>query len=201
MPITGQLIHEDTSQPRCWWCGDDPLYIAYHDREWGIPLADDQRLFEKLSLEGFQAGLSWLTILRKRENFREAFDLFELEKVARYSSRKVTQLLQNAGIVRHRGKIESVINNAQRAIELIESEGGLGRYLWQFEPREPDETLRSMCSESKQLSRALKKRGWTFVGPTTLYSLMQSAGMVNDHVLGCHRTAKIDIVRGRFRRP
>ncbi len=179
---------------RCAWCAADPIYVTYHDTEWGFPVHDDRRLFEKLSLEGFQAGLSWLTILRKRENFRAAFDAFDLEKVARYTPRKVERLLGNAGIVRHRGKIESTINNARRCAELIDAEGSLDRYVWRFEPdprTRPKKitwnALMQMATtpESTALSKDLKKRGWTFVGPTTCYAFMQAMGLVNDHLDGC----------------
>jgi len=179
---------------RCWWCGTDPLYVGYHDREWGKPVKDDTRLFEKVCLEGFQAGLSWLTILRKRENFRKAFASFEIDRVARYTSRDVTRLLADEGIIRHRGKIESTINNAQRAIALREECGSLSTYFWRWEP-EPSsrprritrETLMGMTTtpESVALSKDLRRRGWTFVGPTTIYAFMQAMGLVNDHVDDC----------------
>jgi DNA-3-methyladenine glycosylase I len=179
---------------RCWWCGTDPLYVDYHDREWGRPVKDDTRLFEKVCLEGFQAGLSWITILRKRENFRRAFATFDIDRVARYTARDVTRLLRDDGIVRHRGKIESTINNARRAIELREECGSLSNYFWQWEPdalsrpnRITRETLMGMATtpESVALSRDLRRRGWTFVGPTTIYAFMQAMGLVNDHVEDC----------------
>jgi DNA-3-methyladenine glycosylase I len=179
---------------RCWWCGSDPLYVEYHDTEWGKPVTDDRRLFEKVCLEGFQAGLSWLTILRKRENFRRAFTNFDVDRVARYTARDVTRLLGDAGIVRHRGKIESTINNAQRAIELREECGSLSNYFWRWEPdpesrprRITREALKAMATspESTALSKDLRKRGWTFVGPTTIYAFMQAMGLVNDHVEDC----------------
>ena len=179
---------------RCSWCQAGPDYVAYHDTEWGFPVRDDRRLFEKLSLEGFQSGLSWLTILRKRENFRRAFENFDVERVARFGTRDVDRLLGDAGIVRHRGKIESVINNAQRYIELVETEGSLAEFVWRFEP-EPHvrparmtwDALRAMPStpESTALSKELKARGWSFVGPTTAYAFMQAMGLVNDHLHGC----------------
>lgn len=159
---------------RCAWCGDDPLYQRYHDEEWGTPVDDDTRLFEKLCLEGFQSGLSWLTILRKRENFRRAFRGFDFTKVARFGARDVARLLKDAGIVRHRGKIESAINNAKRAIELRREFGSLAKYLHPW-------------TDATALARDLKKRGWTFVGPTTVHAFMQSTGMVNDHAKGCWR--------------
>jgi len=179
---------------RCWWCGTDPLYIEYHDREWGRPVTDDRRLFEKVCLEGFQAGLSWLTILRKRENFRRAFAGFDFDRVARYTSRDVTRLLENPGIIRHRGKIESTINNARRAIELRDEFGSLAKYFWKWEPDPASrprvitrETLMGMATtpESVALSRDLRRRAWTFVGPTTIYAFMQAMGLVNDHVDDC----------------
>jgi len=157
---------------RCWWAYGDPIYIDYHDKEWGIPVRDDRRLFEKICLEGFQSGLSWLTILRKRENFRRAFAGFDFKKIARFGKRDVARLLKDAGIVRHRGKIESTINNAKRALELQREHGTLANYLWKW-------------SDPKELARDLKKRGWTFVGPTTVLSFMQAMGIVNDHVDGC----------------
>ena len=179
---------------RCWWCGTDPLYVRYHDEEWGRPVKDDDRLFEKICLEGFQAGLSWITILRKRENFRLAFSGFHIETVARYTSGDVTRLLENEGIIRHRGKIESTINNARRAIELREREGSVAEYFWRWRParasrprRITRELLTTMATtpESTALSKDLRKRGWTFVGPTTIYAFMQAMGLVNDHVEDC----------------
>jgi DNA-3-methyladenine glycosylase I len=179
---------------RCWWCGTDPLYVRYHDEEWGRPVTDDRRLFEKICLEGFQAGLSWLTILRKRENFREAFAGFEIDRVARFTPTDVGRLLTNAGIVRHRGKIESTINNARRARELRDECGSLSDYFWRWQPdartrpaRITREALVGMATtpESTALSKDLRKRGWTFVGPTTVYAFMQAMGLVNDHVEDC----------------
>jgi DNA-3-methyladenine glycosylase I len=179
---------------RCWWAGTDPLYVKYHDEEWGRPVVDDRRLFEKICLEGFQAGLSWLTILRKRENFRRAFAEFDPVKVARFGARDITRLLGDEGIVRHRGKIESVIQNARRAAALQEEFGSIAAYVWRFEPaakerpaRMTQDALMTMASTpgSKALSKDLKQRGWTFVGPTTVYAFMQAMGLVNDHVVGC----------------
>ena len=179
---------------RCWWCGNDPLYIQYHDEEWGKPVKDDNRLFEKVCLEGFQAGLSWITILRKRESFRRAFTGFDIDTIARYRSRDVARLLKNDGIVRHRGKIESTINNARRALELREEAGSLANYFWRWQPgrasrprRITREVLQKMATtpESTALSKDLRKRGWTFVGPTTIYAFMQAMGLVNDHVDDC----------------
>ncbi len=191
---------------RCWWCGDDPEYMWYHDAEWGRPVADDVRLFEKMSLEGFQAGLSWLTILRKRENFRAAFDGFDFYTIAKYGEKDVQRLLQDAGIVRHRGKIEAVIHNAQRVLSLIEERGSLARYLWSFEPQgrvvlKSRADIQSEVPESKALSRDLKKRGFKFVGPTTMYALMQAMGMVNDHMEGCRHFEEIENARAAFKRP
>jgi DNA-3-methyladenine glycosylase I len=202
---------------RCWWCGTDPLYVDYHDREWGKPVRDDRRLFEKVCLEGFQAGLSWLTILRKRDNFRRAFANFDVDRVSRYTARDVTRLLSDEGIIRHRGKIESTINNAQRAIELRKECESLSNYFWRWQPepasrprRITRETLMSMTTtpESVALSRDLRRRGWTFVGPTTIYAFMQAMGLVNDHVDDCDfsgRTAGSTAARvgtrPRMRRP
>jgi DNA-3-methyladenine glycosylase I len=175
---------------RCWWCGEDPLYVAYHDDEWGRRVVDDTRLFEKLCLEGFQSGLSWLTILRKRENFRAAFDDFDVEKIAAYTDADVARLLGDAGIVRHRGKITSTINNARRAIELSEAEGNLAAYVAQYAVDLPVRLegpmpIASTSPESIAMSKDLTRRGWTFVGPTTMYAFMQAMGLVNDHLDGC----------------
>jgi DNA-3-methyladenine glycosylase I len=189
---------------RCWWCGTDPLYVRYHDEEWGVPVADDHRLFEKICLEGFQAGLSWLTILRKRDNFREAFEGFDVDRVARFTARDVNRLLKNEGIVRHRGKIESTINNAKRGRELRDEFGSLAAYFWSWEPAQSSrprritkDTLIGMGTtpQSIALSKDLKKRGWTFVGPTTVYAFMQAMGLVNDHVEGCDRRAAVQKLR------
>ena len=195
---------------RCAWCGDDPQYVAYHDREWGFPVADDVRLFEKLCLEGFQAGLSWRTILNKRESFRAAFAGFDVERISRFKSRDVTRLLRDAGIVRHRGKIESTINNAKRAGETVAEFGSLAAYFWRFEPdarsrprKLTPEVLGTMTTspESVALSKDLKRRGWTFVGPTTVYAFMQAMGLVNDHVHGCDTRKEVSAARARFRPP
>lgn len=186
---------------RCGWCGDDPLYVRYHDSEWGFPVRDDTRLFEKLCLEGFQSGLSWLTILRKRENFRAAFQGFDIARVARFRARDVTRLLGDAGIVRHRGKIESVVNNARRCLDLQEECGSLRAFVRRYEP-EPQTRPRRvtwdvLCAmpftnESTALSTELKRRGWTFVGPTTCYAFMQAMGLVNDHLHGCDIRERVD---------
>ena len=195
---------------RCWWHGDDPLYRAYHDDEWGRPVVDDRRLFEKLSLEGFQAGLSWLTILRKREHFRRAFADFEIDAVAAFGPADVARLLQDAGIVRHRGKIEAVIENARHAKDLRAEAGSLAAFVWAFEPKpenRPERLDRStlgnlaQTAESVALSKALKKRGWRFVGPTTCYAFMQAMGLVNDHLEGCCVRETVEAERAGFTRP
>ena len=177
-----------TLPKRCPWCQGSSLYQHYHDTEWGFPVTDERRLFEKLCLEGFQAGLSWLTILNKRENFRRVFANFEAEAVARFDAGDVQRLLADAGIVRHRGKIESTINNARRVLELRAAEGSLAAYAWHFEADPPSAapTLRATSPESVAMSKDLKKRGWSFVGPTTVYAFMQAMGLVNDHIDGCH---------------
>jgi len=198
---------------RCAWAVSAVDYVPYHDGEWGIPVSDDVGLFEKLSLEGFQAGLSWLTILRKREAFRDAFAGFDFERVARFSDPDVERLLANAGIVRHRGKIEAVINNAQRAVELVSQDGSLAHYIWRFEPAtssddldqpdldQPDLAQPAIAPEAKLLAKDLKARGWKFVGPTTVYAFMQAMGLVNDHVPGCRSRASVESARSRFARP
>jgi len=172
---------------RCWWCGDDPLYVEYHDREWGRPVHDDTRLFEKICLEGFQSGLSWLTILRKRENFRRAFANFDIGRVAQFSNDDVARLLSDAGIVRHKGKIESTINNARRCQELIAEFGSLDTFVWGFVTvaSASSANLPTQSAESVRLSKELKRRGWSFVGPTTMYAFLQSVGVVNDHLSDC----------------
>lgn len=204
------LIVGPDGHHRCWWHGDDPLYRAYHDDEWGRPVAADRTLFEKLSLEGFQAGLSWLTILRKRENFRRAFANFEIEAVARMGPGDVDRLLQDTGIIRHRGKIEAVLGNARRALELQAEAGSLAAFVWSFEPplasrpaRLDRATLGNLgqTPDSRALSKALKSRGWRFVGPTTCYAFMQAMGLVNDHVEGCCIRDAIETARSHFTRP
>lgn len=195
---------------RCFWHGNLPDYIHYHDHEWGRPVADDRRLFEKICLEGFQSGLSWLTILRKRENFREAFAGFDFGRVAEFTEADVERLLGNTGIVRHRGKIVSTINNARRARELADETGSLAAFFWKFEPAPQERPavvdlahLRAnpTTAVSTRLSKDLKKRGWSFVGPTTVYAFMQAMGMVNDHIEGCACRAEVEAERIRFRRP
>jgi DNA-3-methyladenine glycosylase I len=208
-PETGLLEGAD-GKSRCWWHGGLKDYEQYHDTEWGWPVDEDRRLFEKICLEGFQSGLSWLTILRKRDGFRKAFANFEFEKVARFTEVDVERCLQDAGIVRHRKKIESTINNAKRALELKAEFGSLAAYFWSHEPKAENrpkkidfETVRTLgkTEESTALSKDLKKRGWSFVGPTTAYAFMQSMGMVNDHLVGCVCRDKIDKARAGFKRP
>lgn len=208
-PGDGLLVGED-GLARCWWHAGVPVYQRYHDEEWGHPVTDDRRLFEKICLEGFQAGLSWLTILRKRENFRRGFDGFDFERVARYTDADVERLLADAGIIRHRQKIVSTINNAARAIELRDEFGSLAGYFWGFEPgahqrpaRIDLATLKAnpTTEVSQALSRDLKKRGWTFVGPTTVYAFMQAMGLVNDHLQGCCVRDAVEAKRARLKRP
>jgi DNA-3-methyladenine glycosylase I len=186
--MSTEVITGTDGLPRCRWCGAAPEFEAYHDREWGFPVADDTRLFEKLCLEGFQSGLSWRTILAKRENFRRAFDGFDFHRVARFGEKQVARLLQDEGIVRHRGKIEAVINNAACAVAMQAEHGSLAAYFWRFEvdraAAAPPRTV-SVSPESIALSKDLKKRGWKFVGPTTVYAFMQAMGLVNDHVAAC----------------
>ena len=184
---------------RCWWGADEPIYQRYHDTEWGRPVTDDVRLFEKLCLEGFMAGLSWLTILRKRESFRAAFAGFEPAVVAEYAERDITRLLGDAGIVRHRGKIEATINNARRYADLVDESGSLAEYVWSYAPTSHPRRLdhgtllsRTTTPESVAMSKDLRRRGWSFVGPTTVYSTMQSAGLVNDHLTGCYVRADVE---------
>lgn len=184
---------------RCTWPGTDPIYVAYHDEEWGVPEYDDRALFEKLILDGFQAGLSWITILKKRENFRKAFDGFEPEKIARYSDKKVEKLLQDEGIIRHRGKIEATIGNARVWLDMMEKEpGGFSGYLWNFVDGKPVQNKWTSMKQvpaatpmSEALSKDLKKRGFKFCGPTIVYAFAQAVGMVNDHVTGCYRHKQV----------
>jgi DNA-3-methyladenine glycosylase I len=193
---------------RCWWAEAAPELRPYHDEEWGFPVADDIRLFEKPSLEAFQTGLSWLTILRKREAFRSAFAGFDFERIARFGERDVARLLADAGIVRNRGKIEAVINNAGRAVELVRSEGSIAGYVWSFEPAPRPAGLDraalaelALTADSTALAKALKQRGWRFVGPTTVYAFMQAMGLVNDHLDGCDVRARVAAARSAFTRP
>ena len=189
-------------KPRCEWCQAAPEFFEYHDQEWGYPVADDQRLFEKLCLESFQSGLSWHTILSKRENFRKAFKQFDFNAVAVFDETDVVRLLQNEGIVRHRGKIEAVINNARRAQELVAAEGSLAAYVWKFEAEVPPEPQTASTSvESVAMSKDLKKRGWKFVGPTTVFAFMQAMGLVNDHANGCAMREKAAQMRRQFTKP
>jgi DNA-3-methyladenine glycosylase I len=209
-PAAGLVRNED-GVVRCWWGGGDDLaYRRYHDDEWGMPVTDDVRLFEKLSLEGFQAGLSWLTILRKREAFRRAFAGFDFRAVARFGARDVERLLEDASIVRHRGKIESTIANARRAVDLVEEEGSLAAFVWRFEPPASDRPRRvtheallelAQTDASRALAKELKRRGWTFVGPTTVYAFMQAMGLVDDHVEGCAARARVEHARAAMTRP
>ena len=209
-PLPDGLFADAEGASRCAWCQATPAYRAYHDGEWGFPVADDRRLFEKICLEGFQSGLSWLTILNKREAFRAGFANFDAAKVARFGARDVTRLLGDAGIVRHRGKIESTINNARRVLELREELGSLAAYAWRFEPglgsRPKRMTLAALkklgsSPESTAMSKDLKKRGWSFVGPTTVYAFMQAMGLVNDHIEGCGTRAAAMEARAAFKLP
>ena len=209
MTVAG-IITGDDGQDRCAWHGNLDDYRRYHDAEWGRPVTDDLRLFEKICLEGFQSGLSWLTILRKRDNFRAAFAGFDPVKVAAFDDADITRCLADAGIIRHRGKIVSTINNARRAIALTAEFGTLARYFWSFEPGVDErpaivdlETIRANPTSptSVRLSKDLKKRGWTFVGPTTIYAFMQAMGLVNDHIEGCFCRAEAEALRQSLVRP
>ncbi|MEE9326961.1 MAG: DNA-3-methyladenine glycosylase I [Cocleimonas sp.] len=191
-------------ETRCYWCEATQEYIDYHDDEWGFPVSDDFHLFEKLSLESFQSGLSWRTILVKRENFRTAFDKFDFNIVADYAEKEVEHLLNDEGIVRHRGKIEATINNAKVAQKLVKEHGSLAAFLWQYEPKvqlSVDTEVASTSEESIALSKDLKKLGWKFLGPTTAYAFMQSVGMVNDHFVSCVTQSKVESARKSFKRP
>jgi DNA-3-methyladenine glycosylase I len=196
------VIQSSDGKMRCPWATRAPEFFHYHDHEWGFPVVDDYRLFEKICLEGFQSGLSWRTILNKRENFRKAFHDFNFHKVAKFTEKDVERLLKNEGIVRHKGKIEAVINNARRALELIETEGSLAAYCWRFEPvGHAKAQSQSTSAESVALSKDLKKRGWKFVGPTTVYAFMQAMGLFNDHLPDCFVHAKVEKARKTLRRP
>ncbi len=195
---------------RCWWCSDEPDYINYHDQEWGRPVVDDILLFEKICLEGFQSGLSWLTILRKRENFRKAFAGFDFNKITEFDENNIELLLQNSGIIRHRGKIEATINNAHRALEVVEEFGSLASYIWNWEPELPEpHSGKEICSlpipaitnTSQLLSKDLKTRGWKFFGPTTAYAFMQAMGLVNDHIEGCAIRKSVIELKSEFVNP
>ena len=189
---------------RCAWCDAAPEFNAYHDTEWGFPVVDDIRLFEKICLEGFQSGLSWRTILAKREDFRRVFHDFDYDRVATFKEKDVERLLQDASIIRHRGKIEATINNAKRTQEMIKSEGSLAVYFWSFEPDEetlpPPQTI-TTSPESIAISKDLKKRGWKFVGPTTVFAFIQAMGLINDHVEGCVTREKVEKARKKLKRP
>ncbi|QGM44704.1 DNA-3-methyladenine glycosylase I [Methylocystis heyeri] len=191
-------------RPRCRWCAAAPEFLAYHDREWGFPVADDRRLFEKLCLEGFQSGLSWRTILAKRENFRAAFQGFDFDAIATFGEADVERLLKDEGIVRHRGKIAAVVNNARRAQELVRQEGSIAAYVWRFEPKADElssSQTASVSASSIAMSKDLKKRGWAFVGPTTVYAFMQAMGLINDHAEGCVVREEAARARNQFKRP
>jgi DNA-3-methyladenine glycosylase I len=207
--VAGILVGEG-GVARCWWGAGDPLYGQYHDTEWGRPVADDRRLFEKLCLEGFQAGLSWITILRKRDNFRSAFDDFDVQRVADFDTHRIEQLMADTGIVRNRAKILATINNARRCIELCDEFASLAAYVWRFEPdaasRPPvlDHAALTQIGPSREaiaLSKDLRRRGWAFVGPTTVYSFMQAMGLVNDHLEGCDFRAEAERARAAFQAP
>ncbi len=197
---------DDGGRARCWWCGTDASYQEYHDQEWGQPTANDQHLFEKICLEGFQCGLSWLTILRRREGFRNAFHDFDIETVAAMTQADVERLVLNEAIIRHRGKIESAIHNAARAMEMQANEGSLATFFWNYEPKSSQPVhfradVRAVTDESQAMSKELKRRGWKFIGPTTCYAFMQSIGMVNDHLAGCDDHARSEQLRKSFARP
>jgi len=195
------VIENSDGKPRCRWCGSAPEFLDYHDTEWGFPVNDDYRLFEKLTLESFQSGLSWRTILAKRENFRSVFHHFDFNKIARFVERDINRLLKDEGIVRHRGKIEAAINNARRAIEMVKQEGSLAAFIWRYQPK-ADKNIKpqtaSTSNESIALSKELKKRGWKFLGPTTVYAFMQAMGLFNDHVEACVIKSKVDKARKNF---
>ena len=204
------LTTDACGQTYCAWRTSAPEYPRYHDHEWGVPVADDTQLYEKICLEGFQAGMAWITILRKREQFRVAFEGFDFRRVAQYGEADIARLMQDVGIVRNRAKIVSAINNARRACELVDETGSLARWVWSFEPAEDERpdvvdmaywTGNPTSPASVRLSKALKKRGWTYVGPTTMYALMQAMGMVNDHLEGCACRQQIEVLRRQFKRP
>ena len=203
------LLTDAFQVSRCAWCGVDKDYQDYHDKEWGVPVVDDQLLFQKICLEGFQAGLSWVTVLRKRNNFLKLFDNFDYKKISEYNEEDVTRCISDAGIIRHRGKIKSTINNAKKALELVNEFGSLSNFFWHFEPIDKNRPKKFTYSEASkmtkteesiELSKALKKRGWTFVGPTICYSFMQAMGIVNDHLIGCHRRLEIEKIRNDLKR-
>lgn len=202
------LVERPDGKQSCWWHGDLDEYRNYHDTEWGRPVIDDTRLFEKVCLEGFQSGLSWLTILRKREGFRAAFAGFDIDKVAAFTDADIERCVNDASIVRHRGKIKSTINNAKRAQELQKEFGSLAAYFWAYEPSSQErpakvtkDAIPGFTDISTKISKDLKKRGWSFVGPTTIYAFMQAMGLVNDHLEGCCRRQEIEEIRNDFKRP
>lgn len=199
----GSLVAGSDGELRCAWCASAPEFEFYHDSEWGFPVLDDFKLFEKICLEGFQSGLSWRTILAKRENFRKAFHGFDYRKIAKFTDVDVERLLLDEGIVRHRGKIEAVINNAKKAKEIVAKEGSLAAFIWKYEPSNTNFSpqTRSVSSESNALSKELKKLGWKFVGPTTVYAFMQAMGLINDHSHNCVVRNKVDKARAKFKRP
>lgn len=202
--MTIKTIKGPDGKPRCQWCEAAPEFFDYHDKEWGFPVDDDYRLFEKLCLESFQSGLSWRTILNKRENFRKAFHHFDFNKIAKFTQRDITRLLKDEGIIRHRGKIEATINNAKKAQELIKQEGSLAAFFWRYEPKNknlPAPQTASTSEESIAISKELKKRGWKFLGPTTIFAFMQAMGLINDHAKGCIIAPKVDQARKKFKRP
>jgi DNA-3-methyladenine glycosylase I len=213
MPLS--LIQHSDGKHRCSWCGEGEAfldYVHYHDHEWGMPVVDERRLFEKITLEGFQSGLSWITILRKRDRFREVFEAFDFEKVARFTEKDVERLVQDAGIIRHRGKIQSAINNAQKVCDLIDTQGAgaLAKLIWSHEPQPkqrpakitPEAAMQlTQTEQSQALSKTLRKMGFNFVGPTTMYALMQSMGVVNDHLEGCGHRAQVEAARQKLKRP
>jgi DNA-3-methyladenine glycosylase I len=201
--MSATVLHPDGVR-RCPWAAQDPLYVAYHDTEWGVPEFDDRALYEKLILDGFQAGLSWITILRKRENFRRAFDGFEPEKIARYAPKKIGRLMQDAGIVRNRMKIEGAVLSARAYLEVMEREQGFSRLLWGFLDGRPKTNMYRSTKQvpaetalSRQISKELKSRGFKFCGPTIVYAFMQAVGMVNDHLVSCHRHAAVTRLAGK----
>ncbi|MBU2588855.1 MAG: DNA-3-methyladenine glycosylase I [Alphaproteobacteria bacterium] len=196
------LFTADDGQPRCGWCAATPDYVAYHDREWGFPVADGRRLFEKISLEAFQSGLSWRTILAKRERFRATFAAFNFTAIASFGERDISRLLGDPGIVRHRGKIEATINNAARAVDMVAQEGSLAAFFWRYEEaRDLSRTAQTVSPTALALAKELKRRGWKFVGPTTVYAFMQAMGLVNDHAEGCITRAAVSAARAAFAKP
>jgi len=201
-------VSSAVARRRCEWAGSDPLYVAYHDREWGVPLHDDRRLFELLVLEGAQAGLAWITILRKRENYRRAFDRFDATRIARYDRRRVAALLRDPGIVRNRAKIEGAVRSARAFLEVVREYRSFDRYIWSFVGGKPIRNRWRMpreipveTSESKAMSKDLRRRGFTFVGPTICYAFMQAAGLVDDHVAGCFKRRGASVARDRRAAP